>query len=59
MRSLKLFLLIIGVFFAVEGFAQTSAELKRRKDKLTEELDQLNREYQQTASNKKVSLKQL
>ncbi|MEO6148983.1 MAG: peptidase M23, partial [Mucilaginibacter sp.] len=59
MRFLKLFILIIGVFFAVDGFAQSSADLKRRRDKLNEELEKLNREYQQTASNKKTSLKQL
>jgi septal ring factor EnvC (AmiA/AmiB activator) len=59
MRFFKLFLLIIGVFFTVEAFAQSSAELKRRRERLTEELDQLNREYQETASSKKVSIKQL
>jgi hypothetical protein len=41
------------VFAATGAFAQSSAELKRRRDKLTEELEQLNREYQETASNKK------
>jgi septal ring factor EnvC (AmiA/AmiB activator) len=51
------FLFCICSFLGV--FAQSSAELKRRRDKLTEELEQLNREYQETASNKKVSLKQL
>ncbi|RCH54656.1 peptidase M23 [Mucilaginibacter hurinus] len=59
MRFLKLFLLCISVFAAAEGFAQSSAELKRRRDKLSDELEQLNREYQKTASSKKVTIRQL
>ncbi|GAA4330892.1 peptidoglycan DD-metalloendopeptidase family protein [Mucilaginibacter gynuensis] len=59
MRFLKLVLLIVVVFTAVDAFAQSSAELKRRREKLTQELEDLNREYLETASNKKSSLKQL
>lgn len=60
MKFFKAALIIIAVCAASAAFAQSnSAELKRRKDKLTEELQQLNKEYEETAANKKVSLKQL
>jgi septal ring factor EnvC (AmiA/AmiB activator) len=59
MKFFRAALFLFFVFAASGVFAQSSAELKRRRDKLTEELEQLNREYQETASNKKVSLKQL
>jgi septal ring factor EnvC (AmiA/AmiB activator) len=59
MKFFKAALFLVCLFAATGVFAQNSAELKRRRDRLTDELDQLNREYQETASNKKVSLKQL
>jgi septal ring factor EnvC (AmiA/AmiB activator) len=59
MKFFKAALFFICVLATTGVFAQSSAELKRRRDKLSEELEQLNREYQETASNKKVSLKQL
>lgn len=59
MRFLKIVLFLIFVFAAFNVHAQSSAELKKRRDKLTEELQQLNQDYQQTLSNKKSSLKQL
>ena len=59
MKFFRAALFLVFVFAATGVFAQSSAELKRRRDKLTDELEQLNREYQETAGNKKVSLKQL
>jgi uncharacterized protein YlxW (UPF0749 family) len=59
MKFLKAVFFIIAVFVAVDAHAQSSAELKRRRDKLSEELEQLNKDYQETASNKKATLKQL
>ena len=47
------------VISAIGAHAQSSSELKKRKEKLNEELQQLNQEYQETLSNKKTSLKQL
>ncbi|HEY0245117.1 MAG TPA: peptidoglycan DD-metalloendopeptidase family protein [Mucilaginibacter sp.] len=44
---------------AVNARAQSSAELKRQRDKLNEQLEQLNHEYQETLNNKKTTLKQL
>jgi len=59
MRSFKILLFLIFVFAAIGAHAQSSSELKHRRDKLNEELQELNTEYQQTASNKKSTLKQL
>jgi murein hydrolase activator len=59
MRFLRflLFFLIIG--FAQQTFAQSSAELKRRKESLTREIESLNRSLRQTSSSKSLSLKQI
>ncbi|TWR30496.1 peptidoglycan DD-metalloendopeptidase family protein [Mucilaginibacter pallidiroseus] len=59
MKFFKIALIGVGLLVATGAFAQSSAELKRRRERLSAELDQLNREYEQTASSKKVSLKQL
>lgn len=50
---------MIGLFISISAYAQTSDELKRRRDKYNEELEKLNREYEQTANNKRSTLKQL
>jgi septal ring factor EnvC (AmiA/AmiB activator) len=59
MKFLKVVLFIIAVFITVDVHAQSSAELKRRRDRLSDELEQLNRDYQETANNKRATLKQL
>ncbi|MDO3640784.1 murein hydrolase activator EnvC [Mucilaginibacter sp. L3T2-6] len=59
MRYLKAVLIIFFVFAAFSVHAQSSAELKKQKEALTKQLDQLNNEYRETASNKKATLKQL
>ncbi|MBK0381213.1 murein hydrolase activator EnvC family protein [Mucilaginibacter segetis] len=59
MKFFRAVLFIISVFFVSGVFAQSSSELKKRRDKLTNELEQLNKEYNEVASSKKVSLKQL
>src|SRR6195952_2290917 len=59
MKFLKIVLFLIGVFIAAGVHAQSSDELKRRRDKYNEELEKLNREYEQTANDKKSTLKQL
>jgi septal ring factor EnvC (AmiA/AmiB activator) len=59
MKFLKIVLFLLGVFIAAGVHAQSSDELKRRRDKYNEELEKLNREYEQTASDKKSTLKQL
>lgn len=47
------------VFSVLGAHAQSSTELKRRRDELNQQLQQLNQEYQETASNKKSTKKQL
>lgn len=59
MKFFKAGLFLIGIFIALGVHAQSSDELKRRRDKYNEELEKLNREYEETANNKKSSLKQL
>src|ERR1700742_5178254 len=59
MKFLKIAFFLILVFMAVNAHAQSSDELKRRRDKYNEELQKLNQEYEETANNKKSSLKQL
>ena len=55
----KAFLFLFFVGFAMHSFAQSSAELKRKRDKITEELDKLNDEYSKISRDKRTSLKQL
>lgn len=59
MRLKKAFLFLLFVGFAMHSFAQSSAELKRKRDKITEELDNLNDEYTKISRDKRTSLKQL
>src|SRR5579862_1285292 len=59
MKFFKIVFFLIGVFIAVNAHAQSSDDLKRRRDKYNEELQKLNQEYEETANNKKSSLKQL
>ena len=59
MKFLKAVLFIVAVLIAVNAHAQSSQELKRRRDKLSEELEQLNKDYQETSNNKRSTLKQL
>ena len=55
----KIVLLLFFVVFTIQGFAQSSSELKRRRDKITAELDKLNDEYDRISRDKRTSLKQL
>jgi murein hydrolase activator len=59
MRILRylLFLLIIG--YTPQVFGQSSAELKRRKESLSREIESLNRSLRTTSSDKRLSLKQI
>jgi len=55
----KAFLFLFFIGFAMHSFAQSSSELKRKRDKITEELDKLNDEYTKISRDKRTSLKQL
>jgi septal ring factor EnvC (AmiA/AmiB activator) len=59
MKFFRIALFFICVLASTGVFAQSSSELKRRREKLTQELDQLNQEYEDTKNDKRVSLKQL
>jgi len=59
MKFLKISVFLLLVLFAFRAHAQSSAELKKQRDVLTQQLEDLNREYQQTATSKKTTLKQL
>lgn len=59
MKFLKIVFFLLCIFTVIDAHAQSSQELKRRRDQLNQELQQLNQEYQETASNKKSTLKQL
>lgn len=59
MRFLKIVLLFVCVFTAANVHAQSSAELKRQRERINDELQRLNHEYQDVLNNKKVTLKQL
>ncbi|MDB4925738.1 MAG: peptidase [Mucilaginibacter sp.] len=59
MKFLKVLFFLICFFAAISVHAQSSADLKKQRDKITDQLDQLNRELQETQSNKKATLKQV
>lgn len=59
MRLFKVVFFLVLVFAAFSVHAQSSAELKKQREALTQQLEQLNHEYQETANNKKTTLKQL
>ncbi|WP_462264353.1 murein hydrolase activator EnvC family protein [Mucilaginibacter sp.] len=59
MKRFKFFLLLACLFAALHTYAQSSADLKRKREKLTQELEELNAELRETVNNKKASIKQL
>lgn len=59
MKFLKPLLILLFCLAAFQTFAQSSAELKRRKEKLSEEIESLNQSLKKTAQSKQGSLRQL
>lgn len=59
MKFLKYILLISAVLAVQPAFSQTSAELKRRKEMLSREIESLNRSLNKTSTSKRSSLKQV
>ncbi|MDB5130577.1 MAG: peptidase [Mucilaginibacter sp.] len=57
--KLKTLFLLLFLFAVINAQAQSSSDLKHQRDVLTQQLEQLNREYQETATSKKTTLKQL
>jgi septal ring factor EnvC (AmiA/AmiB activator) len=59
MKHLKCILFLV-LFISVSGvLAQSSSELRRRKEALTREIESLNKSLNQTANNKNLSLKEI
>lgn len=59
MKFLKVLFFLVCVIATLSVHAQSSDQLKRDRDRLTDELEKLNREYNETVSNKKSTIKQL
>jgi len=59
MKFIKIFLLLVLVISALGASAQSSDELKRRREKLNQELEELNRQADQVSKDKRANLKQL
>ncbi|MFD2874527.1 murein hydrolase activator EnvC family protein [Mucilaginibacter ximonensis] len=59
MKFLKVLFFLICIFAAVAVRAQSSTELKKQRDRINDELEQLNRQLDETQKNKKSTLKQL
>jgi septal ring factor EnvC (AmiA/AmiB activator) len=59
MKFFKALVFLVIVFAALNARAQSSAELKRQRDRINNELNDLNRQLEETKSNKKSTLKQL
>lgn len=59
MKYFKSILLICFLFLSFQVVAQSSAELKKRKEQLNNDIERTNKILEETASNKKSTLKQL
>jgi len=59
MKFLKALFFLLFVFAVLRVHAQSSNELKHQREVLTQQLEQLNHEYEETANSKKANLKQL
>ena len=59
MKYFKSVLLIGFLFLSFQVAAQSSAELRKRKEQLNNDIERTNKILQETASNKKSTLKQL
>jgi septal ring factor EnvC (AmiA/AmiB activator) len=55
--AIVLFLFV--VLGAVKTYAQSSSDLKKQREQLTQQLEKLNNEYEETSKNKRSTLKQL
>ncbi len=59
MKCLKCILFLVLFCSVSSVFAQSSSELRRRKEALTREIESLNQSLNQTANNKNLSLKEI
>ena len=59
MRLTKLAVFLAFILLSGQAFSQSSAELKRRKEALTREIEMIRKSLTQTSSSKRLSLKQI
>ena len=59
MRWVKYLFFLFFLTLGLNAFGQSSAELKRRREALTREIEELNRTLNKTSSSKKLSLTQI
>ncbi|MBC7655149.1 MAG: peptidoglycan DD-metalloendopeptidase family protein [Oligoflexus sp.] len=59
MKYFKSILILFLVFFGAQVFAQSRSELEKRKAQLNRDIEMTNNILKKTASNKRVTLKQL
>ena len=59
MKLNKALLLVVSLFFCVNAFAQSSKELKRKKEALQREIELAQRNLNKAASGKKLTLGQI
>lgn len=59
MKFNKALLLVVSLFFCVNAFAQSSKELKRKKEALQREIELAQRNLNKAASGKKLTLGQI
>lgn len=59
MKFFKGAVVLLFLLLTSQAFAQSSAELKRRKEALSREIESLNRSLRSTSSTKRLSLKQI
>ena len=59
MKKFFYLLFFFCMVLGMQAHAQSSADLKRKKEALTREIEELNRTLNKTSSSKKLSLKQI
>ena len=59
MKFVKLFLFLTIIGFTGQAFGQSSNELKRQRDKLTREIEALDKSLRKTSDSKRLSLRQI
>lgn len=59
MKCYKILIVFLISLASLNAFAQSSAELKRKKEAIQREIDQLQKNLNRTANNKKLTLQQI
>lgn len=59
MKKLRIIFILFILFSGVQAFAQSRAELEKKKAQLNKDIEMINNTLSKTSTNKKVTLKQL